>query len=149
MKKKELRNRIEHILSEKKVNGATDIVPLGHPIYQKVYRQLFNNKDADITFDVLDAILEKFPELSSEYLVRGEGLIDRTKIVTPPQHRQDIHIAEGASAAISQYGPASIPDEPIGQATFSALLEEKDNRIAELESDIKVLKDAIRVLSAK
>lgn len=150
MKKEELRERVEFFIHGKKIESATDIVSMSHPLYQKVYRQLFNNKKADITFDVMDVMLEKFPELSAEWLYRGEGLMERTKIVTPPTHRQDIHIAEGASAAISQTGSASIDNgEPIGSESFSALLNEKDEIIQKLQHNIDILKDAIRVLSEK
>lgn len=109
-----LRARVDKLLADKKVETVTDIVPYGDPLYQKVYRQLFNNKDSDITFDVLNAILVKFEDVSAEWLIRGEGLDTRAKVVIPPPaHHQEIHI-DGGQAAISQSGTATIdaPKEP-------------------------------------
>lgn len=147
MKKKQLRDRIEYLMKVKGISSVSDIVPLGDSLYQKVYRQLFNNKESDITYDVLLVVLEKYPDVSADWLIRGEGVWERTKIVTPPTHRQDIHI-EGGPAAISQSGEVRFDgDEESQQEAMSSIIEEKDKIIASLQHDIEVLKEAIRVLN--
>lgn len=144
------KDRLLQILSIKGVKSAKDLATTGTSLYMNIYKQLFSDIDRSVSADVIAHILEQFPDVSADYIMRGEGPLERTKIVTPPQHRQDIHIAGGAKAAISQTGTATIEqDEPIGQESLSSLLEEKDRIIAELQCDIAVLKDAIRVLSSK
>lgn len=162
MKKKQLRERIEYIMRIKKIESVSDIVPLGSPLYQKVYRQLFNNKDADITYDVLLSILEKYPDISSDYLIRGEGTWDRrTNIVTT--HKQDIHV-DGGQAAISQSGSATI-DAPKEQQTsepdiatmirnndlgglVAIIMQQKDEIIRLKEQRIRDLEQSVRIADA-
>lgn len=139
-------DRIKSVLAEKKAT----ITSIARTDTERVNitRQL--NGQVKVSMETVNRILECFPEISAEYIMRGEGTYERTKIVVPPQHRQDIHLAEGARAAISQSGTATIDaDEPLGHESLSALLEEKDKIIAELQHDKEILKEAIRVLSAK
>lgn len=143
------RSRIETVLAKKGVKSAKDIAIAGSPIYMNIYKQLFSEGVKTLSTDVIAYILEKFPDISADYIMRGEGPWERTKIVTPPTHRQDIHI-EGGTAAISQSGSATVePDEPIGHESLTDLIEEKDKIIASLQHDLAVLKEAIRVLASK
>lgn len=160
-----LRDRIELVKREYGLHTATDLVDThGTPIYQKVYRQLFSGQNCDITFDVLSVIMDKFDDLSSEWLVRGEGQMKRQ---TAPVivHRQDIH-SDGAPIAISQIGTAKVEDtkkeqQPEATAPVNVdemfrnqdwslvvslihqhdreLLELKDQRIADLEKELELL----------
>lgn len=143
----------ERILYALKQVGVENINQFGEDhgskMYAKLYRQLFSQQDYGVTLEVVEYVLERYPNISAYYIISGEGPWERTKIVTPPTHRQDIHI-EGGTAAISQSGSATVePDEPIGQESLTALIEEKDKIIASLQHDLAVLKEAIRVLASK
>ncbi len=139
-------DRIKNVLADKKITITS--IARTNTERVNITRQL--NGQVKVSMETVNRVLDFFPDVSAEYLMRGEGLQERTKIVTPPTQRQDIHISDGARAAISQSGSARIePDEPIGQESLMDLLDEKDARIAKLEKDLDTLKDAIRVLSAK
>lgn len=143
------RARVLDVLKFKGVKSAKDLAVAGSSIYMNIYKQLFSDGVKTLSMDVVSYILEKFPDVSSDYIMRGEGTWDRTHIVTPATHRQDIHISDGARVAISQLGNSQYEEEPIGHESLSSLLEEKDKEIAKLKADIATLKDAIRVLSAQ
>lgn len=143
----DIRDRIKKVLKDHD-NASIYSLAGNETDRVKMTRQI--NGQVKVSMETVNRILERFPDVSAEWLLRGEGLMDRTHIVMPQQHRQDIHIEGSARAAISQSGSATIePDEPIGQESLIDLLNEKDARIAQLEKDLDTLKDAIRVLSAK
>lgn len=143
-----IQDRYKSVLREHGISIAKFAEEYGEAMRAKINRQI--NGNTTLTFDVVDLLLTKFPEVSAEWLTRGEGLQERTRIITQPTNRQEIHLADGARAAISQSGSANMePDEPIGQESIASLLEEKDKLIASLQHDISILKDTIRILSAK
>lgn len=142
-----IRDRIQKVLKD---HNDASIYSLAKTSNERTNMQRQINGDVTVSVSTIQRVLEAFPETSALWLLTGEGLQERTRIVTPPQQRQDIHLATGARAAISQSGSARIePDEPIGQESLTELLNEKDARITELERDIATLKDTIRILSAK
>ena len=142
-----IRDRIQKVLKD---HNDASIYSLAKTSNERTNMQRQINGDVTVSVSTIQRVLEAFPETSALWLLTGEGLQERTRIVTPPQHIQDIHLDAGARAAISQSGSATIePDEPIGQQSLMDLLDEKDARIAKLEKDLDILKDAIRVLSAK
>lgn len=105
-------SRKERILYALKQVGIDNINQLGEDhggkMYAKLYRQLFSQQDYGVTLEVVEYIIDRFPQISAYFIINGEGPWERTKIVTPPTHRQDIHIDSGATAAISQTGTASV-----------------------------------------
>lgn len=100
------RERLLYVLKEKGVKSASDIVDTGHPEYFNIYKQLFSDGVKTLSLNVISTVLEKFPDVSSDYIMLGWGSWERkTHIVTT--HKQDIHV-EGGQAAISQSGEAKI-----------------------------------------
>lgn len=85
-----------------------------------IEQTLFNNymigKREGMNFDIVDAILRTFPEVSAEWLLRGEG-----------------------SMFIEQASPASnvIPAGMTG--VYDAVIKGKDERIKELETEVNQL----------
>lgn len=164
-KEEELRKeRVINILNIKGIKSAKDIAVTGSAMYMNIYKQLFSNEGRAISLDVIAFLCDKFPDISADYLVRGEGTWERTKIVTPPQHRQDIHLAEGATAAISQSGTASVeaqkdttPKEPdIAQiirdndlgGLVAIIMQQKDEIIRLKEQRIRDLETSVRIADA-
>lgn len=106
-KEEELRKeRVQFILAQKGVKTAKDVVSAGDPSYMNIYKQLFSNEARAVSSDVIAYLLEKYPDVSADYIMRGEGTWERkTHIVTT--HKQDIHV-EGGQAAITQSGEAKV-----------------------------------------
>lgn len=123
--------RKDRILYALKQVGVEDIKDLNlvhnSPEYAMVYRQLFGGKSS-ITLELIAFITKLYPQISMEYMISGIGLWERNKIVTPPQHRQDIHLDAGATAAITQSGEARIeaPKEETKEPDIATMIRNND-----------------------
>lgn len=106
-KEEELRKeRVLYVLNKKGIKTAKDIAAAGSAIYMNVYKQLFSNEGRAVSTDVIAFILGKYPDVSADYLMRGEGGWERkTHIVTTT--KQEIHV-DGGQAAITQSGEAKV-----------------------------------------
>lgn len=140
-------DRIKKVLSEK--NATITSIARTDTERVNITRQL--NGHTKVSLETVNRLLEHFPDISSEYIMRGKGEQERTRIINAPAQHQDIHVSEGGNASITQSGVAHlvVNDEPLGNESLAALLVEKDERIAELEKNISVLKETIRILSSK
>lgn len=65
-----VRQRIKSVLSYKNTS-MTKLAGNGTPMQLKLSRQI--NKGSSITFDVIYFILQSFPDVSAEWLIRGKG----------------------------------------------------------------------------
>ena len=109
-----VKERILFALKSLGVEKAADFAEYGTNIYASLYKQLFSNYSKGVSTEVLSYVLEKFPEISADYIIRGEGTWKRSDNSSQTNH-QEIH-SDGAPIAVSQNGPAVVEDTKKEQA---------------------------------
>ena len=130
----------------------------GSPMQTKMSRQI--NFNTMLTFDVIYHVLQLFPDVSAEWLIRGEGQMDKSNHFAP-----HVHVAGGGSAFINEHGvnigtqksdPIIIPtkDElenlmrsPEGFFSIRTIFDAKDDAIAQRDTIIHTLRDQIAQLT--
>ena len=130
----------------------------GTNMQTKMSRQI--NFDTMLTFDVIYHILQTFPNVSAEWLIRGEGEMDKSNHFAP-----HVHVAGGGSAFINEHGvnigtqksdPIIIPSQyelekllrsPEGFFSIRTIFDAKDDAIAQRDSIIHTLRDQITQLT--
>ena len=149
-------DRIKYVLSEKQISVAEIAGSETQRI--KFSRQL--NGHNGLTLPVVVKVLDRFPEVSAEWLIRGEGQMDKSNHFAP-----HVHVAGGGSAFINEHGvnigtqksdPIIIPtkDElenlmrsPEGFFSIRTIFDAKDDAIAQRDSIIHTLRDQIAQLT--
>lgn len=129
----ELRNRIDEVMSVKKMNPRS-VSGDDANFYAKCYLQITKGKT--LTIPVILAFIEKVPDLSTEWLFRGTG----DMFLTDKQHSHTVsspnfHIEGDNSVAIN--GDVSVQQQMI------ELLINKDNIIAEKDARISELTNTL------
>ena len=130
----------------------------GTNMQTKMSRQI--NFDTMLTFDVIYHVLQTFPEVSAEWLIRGEGEMDKSNHFAP-----HVHIAGGGSAFINEHGvnigtqksdPIIIPSQyeleklmrsPEGFFSIRTIFDAKDDAIAQRDALINTLRAQIDQLT--
>lgn len=130
----------------------------GSPMQTKMSRQI--NFNTMLTFDVIYHVLQLFPEVSAEWLIRGEGQMDKSNHFAP-----HVHVAGGGSAFINEHGvnigtqksdPIIIPSQyelekllrsQEGFFSIRTIFDAKDDAIAQRDSIIHTLRDQIAQLT--
>ena len=130
----------------------------GSPMQTKMSRQI--NFNTMLTFDVIYHVLQLFPEVSAEWLIRGEGQMDKSNHFAP-----HVHVAGGGSAFINEHGvnigtqksdPLIIPSQyeldrlmrsPEGFFSIRTIFDAKDDAIAQRDAIIHTLRDQIAQLT--
>ena len=130
----------------------------GSPMQTKMSRQI--NFNTMLTFDVIYHVLQLFPDVSAEWLIRGEGQMDKSNHFAP-----HVHVVGGGSAFINEHGvnigtqksdPIIIPtkDEleklmrsPEGFFSIRTIFDAKDDAIAQRDAIIHTLRDQIAQLT--
>ena len=130
----------------------------GTNMQTKMSRQI--NFDTMLTFDVIYHILQTFPDVSAEWLIRGEGQMDKSNHFAP-----HVHVAGGGSAFINEHGvnigtqksdPIIIPSQyelekllrsPEGFFSIRTIFDAKDDAIAQRDAIIHTLRDQIAQLT--
>ena len=130
----------------------------GTNMQTKMSRQI--NFDTMLTFDVIYHILQTFPDVSAEWLIRGEGEMDKSNHFAP-----HVHVAGGGSAFINEHGvnigtqksdPIIIPSQyelekllrsPEGFFSIRTIFDAKDDAIAQRDAIIHTLRDQIAQLT--
>ena len=149
-------DRIKYVLSEKQMSVAELAGSETQRI--KFSRQL--NGHNGLTLPVVVKVLDRFPDVSAEWLIRGEGQMDKSNHFAP-----HVHVAGGGSAFINEHGvnigtqksdPIIIPtkDEleklmrsPEGFFSIRTIFDAKDDAIAQRDSIIHTLRDQITKLT--
>ena len=132
-----LKERIRHMLHNR---GVTIASISDTPTLQARYGRQING-EAQVPFTTLHMLLYMFPDVDANWLILGEGKMQKT--ADRPHIHNTKNEVNGSSAGGSIYvGTSTIP-YPV-----QALLEEKDKRIAELESDKKQLQGLLSVLTS-
>ena len=130
----------------------------GSPMQTKMSRQI--NFNTMLTFDVIYHVLQLFPDVSAEWLIRGEGQMDKSNHFAP-----HVHVAGGGSAFINEHGvnigtqksdPLIIPSKdelenlmrsPEGFFSIRTIFDAKDDAIAQRDAIIHTLRDQIAQLT--
>ena len=149
-------DRITYVLSEKQMSVAELAGSETQRI--KFSRQL--NGHNGLTLPVVVKVLDRFPDVSAEWLIRGEGQMDKSNHFAP-----HVHVAGGGSAFINEHGvnigtqksdPIIIPtkDEleklmrsPEGFFSIRTIFDAKDDAIAQRDAIIHTLRDQIAQLT--
>jgi hypothetical protein len=133
-----LKERIRHMLH---IRGVTIASISDTPTLQARYGRQING-DAQVPFTTLHMLLDMFPDVDANWLILGEGHMQKT--ADRPHIHNTKNEVNGNSAGGSIYvGTSTIP-YPV-----QALLNEKDKRIAELEEDKRRLHTVIDALTVK
>ena len=132
-----LKERIRHMLHSR---GVTIASISDTPTLQARYGRQING-EASVPFTTLYKLLYMFHDIDANWLILGEGQIQKTS--DRPHIHNTKNEVNGSSAGGSIYvGTSTIP-YPV-----QALLDEKDKRIAELEADKKQLQGLLSVLTS-
>lgn len=149
-------DRIKYVLSEKQISVAELAGSETQRI--KFSRQL--NGHNGLTLPVVVKVLDRFPDVSAEWLIRGEGQMDKSNHFAP-----HVHVAGGGSAFINEHGvnigtqksdPIIIPSKdeleklmrsPEGFFSIRTIFDAKDDAIAQRDAIIHTLRDQIAQLT--
>ena len=149
-------DRIKYVLSEKQISVAEIAGSETQRI--KFSRQL--NGHNGLTLPVVVKVLDRFPDVSAEWLIRGEGQMDKSNHFAP-----HVHVAGGGSAFINEHGvnigtqksdPLIIPSKdelenlmrsPEGFFSIRTIFDAKDDAIAQRDAIIHTLRDQIAQLT--
>ena len=130
----------------------------GTNMQTKMSRQI--NFETMLTFDVIYHVLQTFPDVSAEWLIRGEGEMDKSNHFAPR-----VHVVGGGSAFINEHGvnigtqksdPIIIPSQyelekllrsPEGFFSIRTIFDAKDDAIAQRDAIIHTLRDQIAQLT--
>lgn len=119
-----LKERIQHLLSFKKVSVASisdsesERVMLGRQI---------KGENTVVSFRTIHKLLYMFPDVDANWLILGEGQMQKT--VDRPQIFNHNEVNGSTAGGSINVGNSNIP------VPVQMLLDEKDKRIAELEKD--------------
>ena len=131
-----LKERIRHMLHSR---GVTIASISDTPTLQARYGRQING-EAQVPFTTLHMLLDMFPDVDANWLILGEGQMQKT--TDRPHIHNTKNEVNGSSAGGSIYvGTSTIP-YPV-----QALLDEKDKRIAELEKDKTQLQGLLSVFT--
>ena len=135
---KMLKERIRHLLTFKRETIADWA---DNETLRVRYRRQVNG-EASVPYSTLVLILERYHDISADWLVMGEGsmhkTVDRPQIFN--QQHYEMQNGQNNSGTIN-FGDTVIP------YPLQALLDEKDKRIAELEKDKTQLQGLLSVFT--
>ena len=133
-----LKERIRHMLNYKRMS-ISKIAEGNETLRVKLGRQI-NSEDTSVQFSVLYMLLYMFPDIDANWLILGEGQMTKT---TDRPNIINHNEVNGSTAGGSIYVSNSNIPVPV-----QVLLEEKDKRIAELESNNKTLRTVLDSMTA-
>lgn len=132
-----LKERIQYLLINKKVtinqiaDSDSERIKLGRQI---------NKDDTLVSVDTMRKLLFIFPDISADWLIMGEGSMYKADHTAPRiYNKNEVHDSKAGGSI--HVGSSTIPHH------VQALLDEKDKRIKELESDKQLLKGLLASFS--
>lgn len=132
-----LKDRIRHLLTFKRETIADWA---DNETLRVRYRRQVNG-EASVPVTTLMLILERYHDISADWLLMGEGPMRKADHAAPHIYNTR-NEANGSSAGGSIYVGSSTIPYPV-----QALLDEKDKRIAELEKDKTQLQGLLSVFT--
>ena len=134
-----LKERIRHMLTNKRMTIAK--LSDNDTMRVRLGRQI-NGPDTSVPFSTLYMLLYMFPDIDANWLILGEGqmqkTVDRPQIFNQQQYQ--MQTGENNSGVIN-FSENSVP------IPVQMLLDEKDKRIADLEANNKQLQGLLSVLT--
>lgn len=135
-----LKERIQHLLSFKKVSVTSITESESERV---MFGRQINRENTAVSFRTIHKLLYMFPDIDANWLILGEGqmqkTIDRPQIFNQQQYQ--MQTGENNSGVIN-FSENSVP------VPVQMLLDEKDKRIAELEDNNKILRTVLNSLTA-
>ena len=130
-----LKERIQHLLSFKKVSVASisdsesERVMLGRQI---------KGENTSVSFRTIHKLLYMFHDIDANWLVLGEGQMQKTADRAQIFNQQQYQMQTGENnSGVINFSENSVP------VPVQILLDEKDKRIAELEENNKILRTVL------
>lgn len=133
---KEIKERVRYVLATKK-KSITSIT--GNESERVSFGRHINRDDTSISVLTVYKLLYALHDVDANWLILGEGQM--TKTADRPQIFNHNEVNQSSAGGSINVGTSSIP------VPVQALLEEKDKRIAELESDKKQLQGLLSVFT--
>lgn len=100
------------------------------------------NGDAAVPFSTIVLFLSKFPDVSADWLIMGEGEMLKSKR-TSTNYVTMNEVRDSRAGGSINVGTTNIPD------AVQKLLDEKNARIAELEKDKALLQTLLAAMTQK
>lgn len=133
-----LKDRIRHLLHYKRIT----ISKLADtPTLQARYGRQING-DAAVPFSTIVLVLSKFPDVSADWLIMGEGEMLKSKRIGTSYVTMN-NVSDSRAGGSINVGTTTIPD------SVQKLLDEKNARIAELEKDKALLQNLLAAMTLK
>lgn len=132
---KMLKERIKHLLVYKKMT-LSDLAK-DEVLYKRLRRQI--NDDAMVPYSTIYMLLHMFPDISADWLVMGEGSMNKADHLDLRVYNEVHNSTAGGSINVG----ATI------QMPVQQIIDERDKRIAELEKDKQLLQGVITAFTKK
>lgn len=132
---KMLKERIKHLLVYKKMT-LSDLAK-DEVLYKRLRRQI--NDEAMVPYSTIYMLLHMFPDISADWLVMGEGSMNKADHLDLRVYNEVHNSTAGGSINVG----ATI------QMPVQQIIDERDKRIAELEKDKQLLQGVITAFTKK
>lgn len=136
-----VRDRIRFLLNQKKV----EVHQIAEDNKSRVRMNRQINENTELSCKTIETILAKFPDISAEWLLRGESSMLRSDNMAPRIYNSAIGTIQGANR-----GSQSINPDPSLQTSveyMQKIVDMKDAEIQYLNKQIQELKDEKRELN--
>ena len=130
-----LKERIKHLLVYKKMT-LSDLAK-DEVLYKRLRRQI--NDEAMVPYSTIYMLLHMFPDISADWLVMGEGSMNKADHLDLRVYNEVHNSTAGGSINVG----ATI------QMPVQQIIDERDKRIAELEKDKQLLQGVITAFTKK
>lgn len=139
--KDEVKERIQSALYEKRCSVSKLAGVHGSAIQVKANRQI--NGDTALTSDVIRLFLSTFPDVSAEWLLRGEGEMYRSGSKDIVINNTNSHHNISGSGTLTQNNNSGDTE------LLKKVIADKDAQIAELKKDKELLGNLLQALTKR
>lgn len=125
---------------EKEIDSVTAIT--NSESERVMFGRQINGEETHISFKVLYRVLDSFPKIDANWLIMGEGTINKADHIAPRIYNQHNEVHNNTAGGDINVGPDTIVTSKTVD-TLQAIIDEQRKRIAELEEDKTLLKEVI------
>lgn len=145
-----IRDRIKFVLSQKNLSiaefaGGNDTLRI------KITRQL--NGTSDVGLNVVELFIRRFPDVSAEWLLRGEGTIDKSGHFAPHIHAGSGSIVQGGhnsgDAMISTPSQFELYGKDVVISSKDAEISILNQMVTELKRDKDYLQGLLQAITRR
>ena len=140
----EIVQRIKKLV-EAKTNGNKKEFAAIIGIVQVTFNR-YVNEERGMSYEVIDAILDAFPEVSAEWLLRGEGnmLKSNNNLIGSNQGNDNtIEYNNGGNVGVGNTVNVSLPEAGTQKIIFNSSVKELEHKIEMLETEVSHLNNNI------